>query len=204
MKIRSLSSAASGIAAAALVSGCVLVAGVEQPLPALGWAAAFFCLAVERDVSQRRIPNWLTFPSFALALAYGALTGGLAGAGSSLLGGVAVLAVLLVPYSLGWLGAGDVKAMAVIGALWGAGVALAVTAWALGLGGVVAIVWIGLQGGLRDLTVRWSQTFLMSLASRSWTYFPPAPDSVEAHGIPFAIAIGLGVASYQVWGSPWA
>lgn len=204
MKTRSLSSAASGVIAAALVSACVLLPGVNVSLPAIGGAAVFLFFAVERDVSQRRIPNWLTFPSFALALAYGALTAGFAGAGSSLLGAAVALGILLVPYSLGWLGAGDVKAMAVIGALWGAGVALAVIAWALGLGGVIAIVWVALQGRLRDLAVRWSQTFLVSIASRRWTYFPPAPGSPEARGIPFAVAIGLGVASYQLWGSPWA
>jgi prepilin peptidase CpaA len=204
MKTQSLRSSASGVTAAALVSACVLVAGADASLPALGGAAVFLFFAVERDVSQRRIPNWLTFPSFALALAYAALTGGLAEVGSSLLGAVVALGILLVPYSFGWLGAGDVKAMVVIGALWGAGVALAVIAWALGLGGVIAIVWVALRGRLRDLAVRWTQSFLVSIASRRWTYFPPAPDSVEARGVPFAVAIGLAVASYQIWGSPWA
>jgi prepilin peptidase CpaA len=186
-----------------LVSTSVLLAGADASLPAIGAAAVFLFFAVERDVSERRIPNWLTFPSFVLAIAYGGLTAGFAGAGMSLLGAFVALGVLLVPYSVGWLGAGDVKAMAVIGALWGAGVALAVIVWALALGGVIAIAWVALRGRLRDLAVRWSQTFLVSVASRRWTYFPPVPGTPEARGVPFAVAIGLGVVSYQLWGSPW-
>jgi prepilin peptidase CpaA len=200
------------------VSACVLASGADTPLPAFGWAAAFFFIAVERDVRELRIPNWLTFPAFGLAVAYATATEGAPGAAASLLGAVVALGILLLPYSLGWLGAGDVKAMVVIGALWGAGVLIPVTAWAIGLGGVIAIAWISIRGGLRDLALRWWQTFFVSLATRKWTYTPPAPGSpaaggipfavamglAVAGGIPFAVAMGLAVAAYGLWGAPWA
>ena len=144
-RTRPLRSEVAAIAAASLVSACVLGSASETPLPAFGWAAAFFFIAVERDVRERRIPNWLTLPALGLAVAYGAATGGAPGALASLLGAGVALGILLLPYSLGWLGAGDVKAMVVIGALWGAGVLIPVTAWAIGLGGVIAIAWISIH-----------------------------------------------------------
>ncbi len=203
-RTRPLQGEVVALAAASLVSACVLGSGMEAPLPAFGWAAAFFFIAVERDVRERRIPNWLTLPAFGLAVAYGAATEGAPGAAASLLGAGVALAILLLPYSLGWFGAGDVKAMVVIGALWGTGVLIPVTAWAIGLGGVIAIAWISIRGGLRDLVVRCWQTFFASLATRKWTYFPPAPGSSAAAGIPFAVAMGLAVAAYGLWGAPWA
>lgn len=194
------------MAAASLVCACVLATAwaSKMPLPALGWAAAFLFLAVERDVRERRIPNWLTFPGLALAVTHGALSSGLAGAGASLVGAALALGLLLGPYVLGWFGAGDVKALMVLGALWGAQVLVALLAWAVGVGGVLALVWIALRGGLRELAARWWSTLVMSLANRRWTYFAPAPGSAAAAGIPFAVAVGLGVAAYQSWGSPWS
>jgi prepilin peptidase CpaA len=191
------------LAAASLVSVCLLVTGAEAPLPALGWAAAFLFIAVERDVREGRIPNWLTVPAFGLCVAHGAWSGGLAGALASLWGAGVVLALLVLPYAVGWFGAGDVKALMVLGALWGAGVIVAVLAWAIVAGGALALAWVALHGGLADLIRRWSKTLSASLASRSWAYFAPPPGSAAAGGIPFGVAVALGVAAQQQFGPPW-
>jgi hypothetical protein len=60
-----------------------LASATEEPLPALGWAAAFRFIAVERDVRERRTPNWLTVPAFTLFVARGAWLGGASGAAAS-------------------------------------------------------------------------------------------------------------------------
>jgi prepilin peptidase CpaA len=195
--------AATALAVAALVGACLVVTALEAPLPALGWAAAFLVLAVERDMRERRIPNWLTLPALAFAVAHGAWSGGIDGALASLGGAGAALGILLVPYALGWFGAGDVKAMMALGAFWGAGTLLPVVAWAIALGGLLAIGWLVARGGLRDLASRWWQSLRTSFLTRKPTYFAPAPGSVAAGGVPFAVAIGLGVAAYQLWGLPW-
>lgn len=201
---RSARSGAVAFAAASLVSLCLLASAMEAPLPALGWAAAFLFLTVERDVRERRIPNWLTIPALCLFVIHGAWSGGLAGAAASLLGAGLALAILVVPYAAGWFGAGDVKAMMALGALWGGAVVLAVLAWAVVCGGLLGLAWIALRGGLADLIQRWWKTLHASLAFRRWTYFAPAPGSAAAGGIPFGVAIGLGVAAFQQWGTPWA
>ncbi len=184
-----------------LVGACVLASGWTEPLPAFGWAAAFVFLAVERDVRERRIPNWLTFPAFGLALLYAGLTGSLV---SALVGAAVALALLVLPWIWGWFGAGDVKAMMVLGALWGVGVLLPVLAWAILVGGVVAVGWLAVRRDLGDFLARWWGSLVLTLSNRRWTYLPPASGSAAARGIPFAVNLGLAIAAYQLWGTPWS
>ncbi|HET6303961.1 MAG TPA: A24 family peptidase, partial [Myxococcota bacterium] len=109
----------ASLGVALLVAAGFFSTAEEGPLPALTWAAAFLFLAVESDVRRLRIPNWLTFPAFFGALAIGFASAGPAGLGRATAGGAVAFGVLLVPYALGWLGAGDVKAAMVLGALFG-------------------------------------------------------------------------------------
>ena len=188
--------AAAGLLLAALVLASGWVASV--PLPILGWAAAFLFLAVERDVHCQRIPNWLTFPTCAAALVYGAWSGGADGALSALLGAGAGFALLALPYALGALGAGDVKAAMALGALFGPSDAFHIVLLAIGFGGAFALLRLALAGGLPELGQRWLASLATSLATRRLFYLPPAPDAAAARGIPFAVAIALAVAAHQL------
>lgn len=190
---------------AALLAAATLVwtPGKEAPLPALGWAAAFLLVAVHQDVRSLRIPNWLTFPSLLGAIALGAVQGGLAGTGDALLGAATALAVGFVPFAMRWLGAGDVKAGMVLGALWGAPIFLGVFWWMLVVGGLLAVAFVAAQGGLVDLLVRWLRSAHATVLTRRLTYFRPAAGSAAAHGLPFAVAMALGAGAFQIWGTPW-
>jgi prepilin peptidase CpaA len=187
--------AATGLLLAALVAVSGWVA--SMPLPVLGWAAAFLFFAVERDVHCQRIPNWLTFPSFAAALAYGAWLGGAQGALGALLGAGAALALLVLPYAAGALGAGDVKAAMALGALFGAGDVAGIVVLAIGFGGVFALARLAAAGELADLGRRWLHSFVASLASRRLVYLPPATGAAATRGIPFAVAIALAVGAHS-------
>ena len=75
-------------------------------------------LSVLFDLTVRRIPNWL--------IAFGLFAGlsmnlyqGFDPLLRSILGIVCGVAVLFVPFALGWMGAGDVKCFGVMGALLG-------------------------------------------------------------------------------------
>jgi len=81
--------------------------------------AAVLLIALVCDVRVGRIPNWLTFPAMAGGLTYHVCAEGAQGMAFSA-GGLAVgLAVFVVFYLLGGMGAGDVKLMAAVGALLG-------------------------------------------------------------------------------------
>jgi len=195
---------AIAIGVAALAAASLLwTPGKVVPLPAVGWAAAFLLVAVHQDVRSLRIPNWLTFPALLGAIALGAFHAGLSGAGVALLGAAAALGVGFVPFAMRWLGAGDVKAAMVLGALWGAEVFLGVFWWMLIVGGLLAVAFVALQGGLVDLLGRWLRSAHATLLTRRPTYFRPAAGSAAAQGLPFAVAMALGAGAFQIWGTPW-
>ena len=103
-----------------------------------------------------------------------------------------------------WASVLGAAAVMVLGALWGATVAIGLMFWALLLGGLLAIAIIVVKGGLPDVLRRWSQTLGLLITTRKLQYFAPRTGTAAAGGLPFGVAIGLGVAAYQLWGVPWA
>lgn len=193
----------AALVAALVVAGFVFSSS-QTPLPALPWAAAFLFFAIQQDVRSLRIPNWLTLPALALALALGGVTGGLAGFGTALAGAGLALAILFVPFACNALGAGDVKAGMVLGALWGVEAFLPAFWWMVVAGGVLALVLVAASGGLPDLLSRWARSAKYSLYLRKIVYFQPGEQTAAAGGLPFAVAMGLGGVAQQLWGTPWA
>ena len=107
------------------------------------WAVALVCAtgAAATDLHGRRISNrWLlvcALAAAALQAAHGAYL-------PALLGGVVGGAVLIVPFWLGGMGAGDVKLLAAVGL-------------ALGLSGVILVALLtAVAGGVLALLVRWN------------------------------------------------
>jgi prepilin peptidase CpaA len=193
----------SAVIAASICAGFVWTAS-EAPLPATAWAAAFLFLAVEHDVRCMRIPNWLTLGGLGVALALGSATAGLTGLVAAVAGAGVALAALFIPFAMRWLGAGDVKAMMVLGAFWGHEYVFPTLFWMIIAGGVLAIALVIGRGEGWDLCVRWGRSLWITLSTRRVTYFGPDPGSAASGGLPFAVAIGIGATIYQVWGFPWA
>jgi prepilin peptidase CpaA len=160
-------------------------------------------LAIESDVRALRIPNWLTFGGLAAALALAGLTRGSVGALQALAGASVALAVLFVPFVVRWLGAGDVKAMMVLGALWGREFVLPTLFWMFVAGGVLAVALVAARGEFRDLCLRWWRSLWVTLSTRRVTFFAPSPGSAAGSGLPFAVAMGIGASMHQIWGFPW-
>jgi len=175
----------------------------STPLPVFGWAAAFLFFAVASDLRFHRIPNWLTLPALLTALLaspwVGATSGPLEAASGAALG----FALLVGPYALGGMGAGDVKALMVLGAWLGPVTALGAAAWAVIAGGVFGLIMLALRRELVPYAQRWGRMLLSLLNLRQISYEPPAAGSIAAGGIPFAAAIAVGLATEWYGGSPW-
>src|SRR5262249_5512954 len=75
--------------------------------------------ACATDLRSRRIPNMLTFGAAAAAFVFALCTGGWSALAFSCLGWIVGASVFLLPFSLGGLGAGDVKLLAALGAWLG-------------------------------------------------------------------------------------
>jgi prepilin peptidase CpaA len=94
------------------------------------------------DYSERRVPNWL---NAAIALAGLGVQGtyfGWQGLGTGLLGLLVGFSVLIVPWLMHGMGAGDVKLMAAIGCWLGPWLTLLSFAAGAIIGGVAAVVMI--------------------------------------------------------------
>jgi len=175
----------------------------STPLLVLGWAAAFLVFAVASDVRFHRIPNWLTLPALLAALLASPWAGATSGPLEAAAGAGLGFALLVGPYALGAMGAGDVKALMVLGAWLGPAAALGVTTWAVIAGCVFALIILVLRGELGAFARRWSRMLLGALVLRRNSYEPPAAGSIAAGGIPFAAAIAVGLAAQWYGGFPW-
>ncbi|WP_096156533.1 A24 family peptidase [Bacillus sp. FJAT-45066] len=77
-------------------------------------------ISLYTDVKNRKILNIVTFPAMLLGLVLNTITNGLDGFTFSILGILTGFALLVIPYALGGMAAGDVKLLMAVGALQGA------------------------------------------------------------------------------------
>ena len=175
---------------------------MHAPLPMATWAAAFLFLAVAADMRTRRIPNFLTAPAMLLALMGAVWTGGPPDFPSALTGAGTACVLLFPLFALGALGAGDVKALMVLGAFWGPLELVFALPWMFLAGGVLAVLIAARHGLLADMCARWFASLAATLTSRRLVYLAP-PVAQQIQGVPFAVAIVLGAIAWQNGGPLW-
>jgi Flp pilus assembly protein protease CpaA len=161
------------------------------------------------DLTVRRIPNWI----IAFGLAGGLLLNGsqgLAQFSHSILGFIGGIAVFIVPFALGWMGAGDVKYFGVVGALLGVDWLPRVLFYSILTAGVLAVSWVAMgrfgfsSGFFKDTWTDWKLAIL--------SFGRVLPDSISkrttkgADSVPWGVAIGVGtlVAYYLDPTGRWA
>jgi len=94
------------------------------------------------DLKSRKIYNKVLLPVLFLTLVIQIISNGWSGLSSSLLGLFVGFLILLIPYMMKGMGAGDVKLMAVIGAIQGPLFIVTTAVYMAVIGGVVALLLI--------------------------------------------------------------
>jgi len=117
---------------------------------------AVAAVACAVDLRTRRIPNLLTFGTAVAALVFHLAVGGRQGVAESAAGWIVGAAMLMVPYVLGGMGAGDVKLLAALGA------------WI----GPVDVAWTGVYaavaGAAMAIVVAFTAGYLRAAATNVW------------------------------------
>ena len=149
----------------------------STPLPVLGWAAVFLFFAVASDVRCHRLPNLLTLPALLAALLLSPWSGATSGPLEAAVGATLGFALLVGPYAIGGVGAGDVKAVMALGAWIGPEATLGAIVWALIVAGSFGLARLALQGEIGDFARRWGRNLGATLSTRKISYEPPAAGS---------------------------
>jgi prepilin peptidase CpaA len=174
-------------------------------LPPVGTLSPFLLSVVMAagDWRSRRIPNYLTFGGALAGVVFQTAVFGWPGLAQALLGLLLGLGLLLLPYVLGGMGAGDVKALAALGAWLGPKGVFSVFCYMALAGGIMSLgvllwkgdLWRFFRKGWASLTnlilSRGQKIMLESLT--------PGEDLTE--GLPYGVAIALGMAAYVLWGN---
>lgn len=145
------------------------------------------------DLRTRRIPNYLTLGTALAGLAYGFICQGWTGLSNGFWGMLVGFGFLLVPYLWGGLGAGDVKALAALGAWLGPKLT------------VLLFCYMGVAGGLMALVVLWRKGLLGAKVRQGWVWLvnqilcrgqglasENAPIA-KIEGIPYGVAMAVGM-----------
>lgn len=151
-----------------------------------------FVIAGYTDLKSQRIRNWLTFPLILGGIAAHFIHSGLDGLLFSAGGFGVGLGLMLVPFFIGVMGAGDVKLMAGAGAWLGATTTLTAFLFTCIAGGVYSLVvmarhreyfkavWQNIKG-----------TFVTFLATKKMEYTPTASDTPLPR-LCYGLAIAVG------------
>ena len=153
------------------------------------------------DIKYRKIPNWFTFPAMLTGVVLN-LIFNLEGWYLSLLGLVVGFLILLIPFILGGIGAGDVKLLMALGAFLGVGKIISVGLCCGIAGGVLSLLAIVLQDGFFNIQHR-----LVLLVNSIWDkdirQIVFRPDRTSKLVIPYGPAILIGLIAGLVWGPLW-
>lgn len=146
------------------------------------------------DLRSQKIYNAVLIPAVVAAFVFSYATGGLKGCFHSLQGLLLGMALLLIPFAQGGIGAGDVKLLGTIGAFKGPAFVLTTFLAGAIAGGVFAILMLVKQGRL-VITLKkiWFLFINKILHIPVSMNFKTLETAVEGESFPYALAIGMGV-----------
>ena len=172
-------------------------------LVALIGSALFF------DLTEYKIPNYLTLPVIVWGLISYTAMDGLSGLWFSFAGLLVGIAIFFIPFALGGMGGGDVKLLGAVGALQGWQFVLAVGLITAIAGGVIAVIYLIAKGRLLRVLKKMAgfalapffstlyYNFNLEIFNRASVFFATnSPEEQDAGRLPYGLAITVGVMTF--------
>jgi len=150
------------------------------------------------DVTKRKILNIVTFPAIIFAFIYYSVSLGINGFLFSGKGFLVGLSLLIIPYLLGGMGAGDVKLVAAIGALMGTSFVFSSFIYIALIGGVIALLLILKRNGFKYSIKTFFYQIVFLQGNLGELIFQS--DKKNSITFPYGVAITIGTICTLVWG----
>ncbi|MBS4213278.1 MULTISPECIES: A24 family peptidase [Neobacillus] len=150
------------------------------------------------DLKSRKILNIVTVPTIIFGFVYSIIISGFNGLLFSGKGFLVGLSLLLIPFILGGMGAGDVKLMAAIGALMGTEFVFYSFIYTALIGGVIGLLLIIKNKGFIPLLK--STLFNLVFLRSNLGEIIISQDKKGRISFPYGVAIALGTLCTLVWG----
>ena len=154
----------------------------------------FVAACIVIDVRERRIPNALSGPAILLGLAMNGLLFGSSGMIAGLAGFGLALAILIVPFALGGIGAGDVKMMGAVGALLGPRLVFTGLLAGMILGGSVMAIHLARRSRFGEKMSNLRTMITNAVLARSVAPLRVSTEAADAVTLPYSVPLGLGIA----------
>jgi prepilin peptidase CpaA len=161
-------------------------------------ASLFFLIICITDTLASRIPNIITLSATLAGVGYHTWTAGTSGLLFSFYGILTGLTLLLIPYLMGGMGAGDVKALSALGSLLGAGATCQVFIYAAIAGGILGVFHYALAHNLKEKFLKGARNLRTFAYTRDVELIKPSTS--EQLRFPYASAIAFGFYAFVSWG----
>jgi len=143
-------------------------------------------ICVITDIRSRKIYNKVIYPALFATFIYYAISGGWAAFSHSLIGFLIGFGLLLIPYFMGGMGAGDVKLLGLIGAIKGGAFVFQAFLYTAIIGGIMALAIILFGKGMgKSLMYHFIHV-------RNGVPGGAIPQSSLTAAYPYGVAIALG------------
>ena len=155
-------------------------------------------IAAVMDIRVHKIPNWLTLPTILIALAGHTWSGGWQGFLFSIQGMALGLAILIVPYVIGGMGAGDAKLLGAVGGILGPGGVFTAFLFTAVVGGIYALALLTVRGYFTQ-ALRQVAGFVKTFLLTGTLVFPAVPKRRRGLELYYGFAIALGTFLSVSW-----
>ena len=162
-------------------------------------------IAAVTDVRTFKVYNLLTIPLMISGVVYHVVTNGADGFVQSLGGILFGVGILLLPFLMGGMGAGDVKLLAAVGAWLGMPLTLYVFIVSGLASGLCAILMVTFQHSfseaLINVQIMWFRldSFVRHLGSDEWMERVVPPQDRRRRVIPYGAMVAFGIFAVLIW-----